>query len=124
MMENPDLGDFFGESNLRGEKLELEDAVVEVLVKVMERVDWKKISRGRDPLDVIQHRVLASAYSDSFERFLDKFCYSLGIQSLRLSDELLDLLKNNSTEAIELIRRSSIFLVARAYNLYKSRKIR
>ncbi len=97
----------------------VEDLLVYVLVRVYMRVDWKKTARGRDPLDVFQHRVLAAAYAATFRQFLERLCRSLGLQSVRVEAEVLYMLDKHNKEVLELARTSSIYLVAKAYDTYK-----
>ena len=101
--------------------VDLENLVVYVLVKVYGKVNWRRIvgRSGRDPLDVFQHRVLAASYTDTFSRFLERLCLSLGIQSVRVEGEVLEALNRNSERVLDLIRHNSIYLVAKAYDTYK-----
>jgi len=104
---------------LNKEKLSLEDLIVYVLAKVYSRVNWRRIARGRDPLDVFQHRVLASAYTNAFSKFLERLCLSLGLQSIRIEAEVLETLNKHSDKVLDLIRHNSIYLVVKSYDLYK-----
>ena len=93
----------------------LESRVVYVLAKVYARVPWRKVARGRDPLDVFQHRVLAASYQQSFAEFLEKLCRGLGIQSVRVESDVLESIKRDESKALEMLRKQSIYLVAKTW---------
>jgi len=101
------------------QKLLLEDYIIYVLVKTYARVNWRRIARGRDPLDVFQHRVLASSYVSTFSQFLERLCLSLGLQSVRIESEVLNYLQRNSDKVLDYIRHNSIYLVAKAHDIYR-----
>lgn len=103
---------FFGKSELG-----LEDLIVYVLAKVYNKTDWRRVARGRDPLDVFQHRVLAAAYMPNFRQFLSKLCLGLGIQGLRIESHVLDVLDRNSQRVLDELRHATHFYVAKAYEL-------
>lgn len=106
-------------------ELTLEDHIVYVLLKVYQRADWRRIARGRDPLDVFQHRVLAASYQPSFPKFLERLCLSLGIQSVRIESSVLDVLRANERRALEMLRENSIYYVAKMYDVYRrAREVR
>ena len=106
-------------SVLGEENLTVEDLLCYVLAKVYSKVNWRRIARGRDSLDVFQHRVLASAYQPSFSRFLEKLCRSLGVQSVRVESEVLEYLNKHSDYVLNMIRHNSIYLVVKMYDIYK-----
>lgn len=100
--------------------LDLEDLIAYILAKVYSRVNWRRIVRGgRDPLDVFQHRVLFASYTNTFSNFLERLCRSLNVQSVRIECEVLDVLNRESGKVLDYIRQNSIYLVVKAYDLYK-----
>ena len=111
-----DLDEF---RRLIGRELTLEDHIIYVLLKVYQRADWRRIARGRDPLDVFQHRVLAASYQPLFTKFLERLCLSLGIQSVRIESSVLDVLRSNERRALEMLRENSIYYVAKMYDIHK-----
>ena len=100
-------------------ELTIEDLVTYILAKVYAKVNWRRVARGRDSLDVFQHRVLAASYTNTFSKFLERLCLSLGIQSIRVESDVLEMLNRRSSEVLDLVRHNSIYLVVKAYDLYK-----
>ena len=58
---------------------EIEQAWIHVLGAVYRSVDWKKI-RGRNPLDVFEHRVRFASYEPTVSRVLDKLMNTLSLK--------------------------------------------
>ena len=104
---------------LNKDSLSVEDLLCYVLAKVYAKVNWRKVARGRDSLDVFQHRVLAAAYQSNFTHFLEKLCRSLGVQSVRIESEVLEYLNKYSNYVLDMIRHNSIYLVVKSYDIYK-----
>ena len=94
---------------------ELEEAIVELLATIYRRANWRQVARGRDPLDVFQHRVLAAAYQPDLKRFIEKLCRGLGIQGVRIDERLLARLRESEELVMEELRSSSVYYVALAY---------
>jgi len=100
--------------------LDIEDLIVYVLARIYSRVNWGRIVRGiRDPLDVFQHRVLVASYTDKFSKFIERLCRLLGIQSIRIETEVINVLEENNDKVLDKLRHESIVLVCKAYDLYK-----
>ncbi|RLE85583.1 MAG: hypothetical protein DRJ96_07610 [Thermoprotei archaeon] len=78
---------------------------------------WERV-RGRSPLDVFQHRVLASSYAPSISEFIEQLCRKLGVQSLELEPGEVEELEECG--ALQLLRKESIVLVAEMYNYVRS----
>lgn len=101
---------------------ELEEKIATFLAYVWKQfyaVTGKKI-RGRNPLDVFQHRVKVAAYMPTFQRFLEKLAHGLGLQSLSVPGDLVLELREQGEKVIELLREESVYLVVRAYNISKT----
>ncbi|MEN2997778.1 MAG: hypothetical protein ABDH28_01895 [Brevinematia bacterium] len=61
---------------------ELEGKVVELLARVYNRIDFKKIRTSKNIHDVFNHRVRAASRRESLGEFISKLCNYFGIQSL------------------------------------------
>ena len=68
---------------------ETEKDIVLLLRAVYDRANWKTIGRRSYALDVFSHKIKAAAYESSIPRFLDKLCYSLGVQSIDVDSALV-----------------------------------
>ncbi len=101
---------------------DLGEAIARLLATIYLRANWKQIARGRDPLDVFQHRVLAAAYQPTLKQFIEKLCRGLGIQGVRIDDELLGFLEEHEERVLEELRSSSVYYVARAYNMVRQQR--
>lgn len=101
---------------------ELEEAIVELLATIYKRANWRQIAKGRDPIDVFQHRVLVAAYQPDLKRFIEKLCRGLSIQGVRIDPQLLAKLRENEELVMEELRNSSVYYVALAYKRAKEVK--
>jgi len=63
--------------------LEPEDKqiLIDVLAAIFMAADWSKV-RGRKPVDVFSHRVIASATRPTLREALSKLCNFLNLQSI------------------------------------------
>lgn len=110
--------------SLNSPSTSLEDDIALMLAYVYRQfyaVQGKKI-RGRNPLDVFQHRVKVASYQPSFRRFIEKLAHGLGLQFISIPAELLEQLDERGDEVLDLLREESVFFVARAYNISKKLK--
>lgn len=61
---------------------ELEEKVVELLARVYNRIDFRRIRTSKNIHDVFNHRVRAASRRDNIGEFVSKLCNYFGIQSL------------------------------------------
>lgn len=96
---------------------ELEARWVAVLSAVYRSVDWRRV-RGRNPLDVFEHRVRFASYEPTVPRFLDKLMNTLGLQAPIVVADVLDdieYLRSREAEALRFLRGNLKLLVYLAY---------
>lgn len=86
------------------------DAAV-LLRAVYDRANWKAIGRNSHALDVFSHKIKASAYESSIPRFLDKLCYSLGVQSVQIPVELIKKMEKQNTEILKALAKETVYYV-------------
>jgi len=61
---------------------EQEQALVEFLARVYNRVPWGKMRTSKNPHDIFNHRVRAAARRGTIYEFASKLCNYFGLQSL------------------------------------------
>lgn len=96
---------------------EIEERWVRVLAAVYRSVDWRRI-RGRNPLDVFEHRVRFASYEPTVGRFLDRLLNSLGLQAPATVAQVLgdiEVLRSAERESLRYLRRNLKLLVYLAY---------
>lgn len=109
-MENSSLGD------------RVERALIDLLAQVWLRVDWRKISRNRNPMDVFQHRLKVASYENSITKVIEKLCHGLSLQSVDVPPDLIQLLRQNEADAIDMLRENSVYFVIMAKTQAKERR--
>jgi len=94
---------------------DLED-LAEVLSAVYRRVKWYRMHNS-NPHDVFQHRIRGAATRMNFSQFLAKLCDGLGVQSVKSTPGLIKRIRrlnSRSRQALALVRKEHILLVAEA----------
>ena len=90
---------------------EIEEMLVEALAQAWRKVDWRKVARGRDSLDVFQHRVKVASYQESIPKFIEKLAHGLHLQSIPVSPEIIKRLEERRSEALQKLREETIYLI-------------
>lgn len=96
----------------------LEEAWVDVLAAVYRSVDWRRAARGRNPLDVFEHRLRFASYEPTVPRVLERLMNTLGLQAPRPLLDVMDsvrTLRDHEEEAILFLRDNLKLLVYLAY---------
>lgn len=95
------------------EKETLEDAIAYLLSRVWGRTKWKKM-RGRDPLDVFQHRLNVACRQETVSKMLTKLCHGLHLQGVDTDPKLIRNLDRISDRVLTMIRDQNQFFVLKA----------
>ncbi|MFA5572714.1 MAG: hypothetical protein WDA42_06370 [Candidatus Bathyarchaeia archaeon] len=82
-----------------------------LLKAVHERANWKTIGRNSYADDVFSHKIKAAAYESSIPRFLDKLCYSLGVQSAAVPVELIKRLDADAKLVLRALAKETVYYV-------------
>ncbi len=90
---------------------ETERDVALLLKAVRDRANWKTIGRNSYPDDVFSHKIKAAAYESSIPRFLDKLCYSLGVQSASVPVDLIKRLDGNAKAVLRALAKETVYYV-------------
>lgn len=93
---------------------EVERDLAMLLRLVYDRANWKRIGRNSDSLDVYSHKLKAASHQESIPRFLDKLCYSLGVQSVEVPTELIKRLDAQRNAVLKALRKETIFYMLTA----------
>jgi len=93
---------------------EVENDLAALLKTVYDKANWKRIGRNSDKLDVFSHKVKAASHQESIPRFLDKLCYSLGVQSVVVPVEVVRLLDTQRGAVLKALRKETIFYLLTA----------
>jgi hypothetical protein len=93
---------------------EVERDLATLLRLVYDKANWKRIGRNSDPMDVFSHKIKAASHQESLPRFLDKLCYSLGVQSVEVPVELVRRLDANRGVVLKALRKETIFYMLTA----------
>lgn len=88
-----------------------EDDLAVLLKSVADRTNWSRIGRKSDWMDVFSHKIKAASHQPSIPRFVDRLCYSLGVQSPTdtVSAELLRRLDAQGAEVLKALRKETIY---------------
>ena len=103
---------------------DVEKAWAHVLGAVYKSVDWRRM-KGRNPLDVFEHRVRFASYEPTVSRVLDKLMNTLGLQAPRALLAVFDdlqYLRENEGRALAFLRENIKLLVYEAYLWAKSQR--
>ena len=102
---------------------EIEIKTAELLAAVYMKVNWMKVAARHNAWDIFQHRVRTAATQQDIEKFLERLCFSFGIQSLSPDYvELLGWLKERNDDVMEILRTKSIPLCMLAIKSAKEQK--
>lgn len=90
---------------------EVERDLAVLLRSVADRANWGRIGRKSDWMDVFSHKIKAASHQPSVARFVDRLCYSLGVQSPTdtVSAELLRRLDAQGSEVLKALRKETIY---------------
>lgn len=85
--------------------------LIQVLAAVWRRVNWARICRGRrSAADIFMHRLKVASYQPTFPCLLEKLSHGLGLQSVDVSSSILERLRENEEEALQIVREETIYL--------------
>ena len=99
----------------------IREELVDVLVAIYGRVDWKKMKRSIST-DVFSHKLKASGTMPTIERVLEKLSYGLGVQSVFFDPEKMGFLKKHEKKVLKMIREETVYLTLLTYNKNKKLK--
>ncbi len=108
--------------NLENETKKVFEKDLAVLLKsVADRANWCRIGRRSDWLDVFSHKIKAAAHQPSIPRFVDRLCYSLGVQSPTdaVTAELIRRLDSQGTEVLKALRKETIYYMLTSLEVKK-----
>lgn len=88
-----------------------EEDLAVLLKSVADRANWSRIGRKSDWMDVFSHKIKAAAHQPSIPRFMDRLCYSLGVQSPTdtVNAELIRRLDTQGPEVLKALRKETIY---------------
>ena len=93
---------------------EVEQDLAALLKTVYDKANWKRIGRNSSKLDVFSHKIKAASHQESIPRFLDKLCYSLGVQSVDVPTEVIKQLDAQRGAVLKALRKETIFYMLTA----------
>lgn len=102
---------------------ELENALVELLAVIYNRIPWGKMRTSKSPYDIFNHRVRAASRRANIYEFASKLCNYFGLQSL--PEEvlpLLDLLRPHEQKVLNALSREHIPYCVKAIHLAKQKR--
>ena len=103
------------------EHKDIVEDLTELLGKVYQSVNWKKI-RGRSAYDVFEHRLEVASYQNSIPAMLRKLCHGLSLQAPgRIDSELIERL-DRSDVSLKLLRRWTQYFVYKAAEYSRANK--
>lgn len=114
------------------EKDEIHRHTFEIMIywlsKIYMRADWKKIARSKNVYreNVFEHAIKAASAQPNIRRLNDKLCAELGLQSLMVAPNTLDLLETHKKVVLKALRVEAIYFSLKAIelgeHLYKNKK--
>ncbi len=93
-------------------KEETEKDILTLLRLVYDRADWKQIGRRNNKYDVFSHKIKAASHQQNIKRFLNKLTYSLGVQSIPISPDLIKRLEAEQSKVLDSLRKEQVYYVA------------
>lgn len=88
---------------------EIQLKTADLLAVIYSKIKWVKVARSHNAWDIFQHRVRTAAVQSDVERFIERLCFSFGIQSLPPDYVVLvEFLKKHNDEVMEFLREKSI----------------
>ena len=88
---------------------ETEKDISTLLRLVHDRANWKRIGRNSDKNDVYSHKIKAASHQQSIPRFMEKLCYSLGVQSIQVDTALVKRLETEREKVLNALRKETIY---------------
>ena len=101
---------------------EIGENLVDALVSVYQRVDWKRISKRSIATDVFSHKLKVSGNMPTVERMLEKLSYSLGVQSIFIDSNVIKRLKDNEDEVLRRVREETVYYTLLTMEKNKEKK--
>lgn len=101
---------------------DVENKLIELLVSVYSRCDWRKISRRSVATDVFSHKLKVSGNMQTVERMIEKLAYSLGIQSISVSSDIIKGLKEHEDEVLRKVREETVYLTLLTMEINRKNK--
>jgi hypothetical protein len=89
--------------------LEQEKDLTILLKMVYDRANWKRIGKNSYVLDVFSHKIKAASHQQSITTFMEKLCYSLGVQSIDVNPKLVTKLNRESNTVLKALRKETIY---------------
>jgi hypothetical protein len=80
-----------------------------LLKMVYDRANWNRIGRNSYRLDVFSHKIKAASHQPTVTTFMEKLCYSLGVQSIDVNPELVKELNQESNSILKALRKETIY---------------
>lgn len=80
-----------------------------LLKLVYDRVNWKRIGKNSYVLDVFSHKIKAASHQPTVTTFMEKLCYSLGVQSIDVNPDLVKKLNDESNVVLKALRKETIY---------------
>lgn len=80
-----------------------------LLKLVYDRANWKRIGKNSYQLDVFSHKIKAASHQASMTTFVDRLCYSLGVQSIDVHPDLVTKLNVKSNVVLRALRKETIY---------------
>ncbi len=88
---------------------ETEKNLVLLLKMVYDRANWKRIGKNSYTLDVFSHKIKAASHQPSMTTFMERLCYSLGVQSIDINPGLVKKLNEESNIVLKALRKETIY---------------
>lgn len=80
-----------------------------LLKLVYDRANWKRIGKNSYVLDVFSHKIKAASHQPTVTTFMEKLCYSLGVQSIDVNPNLVKKLNEESNTVLKALRKETIY---------------
>lgn len=88
---------------------EQEKNLTSLLKMVYDRANWNRIGRNSYRLDVFSHKIKAASHQPTVTTFMEKLCYSLGVQSIDVNPNLVKKLNDESNVVLKALRKETIY---------------
>lgn len=99
------------------------ESLIDALAHVYDSVRWSRISTSKNPWDVFNHRVRASASVQTLGEFCTKLCATLGMQQAPIDAvSAFEGLREVESEALDILAREHIQLCMLAVTRRKAWK--
>ena len=102
---------------------ELEQNIVELLAEIYGAVKWSNFRSSKNPWEIFEHRVRASATRATVYQFITKLCNAFNISPLPATAlEICDRVRSQEIQLLNLIYTEHSPLTMKAILLHKKRK--